>query len=245
MIWHIITMMTRSIRAFALLEVAIALSVLGVIAYMGVPLISRIQNWQQTRSTATHQEQIMEALGAYVLANSRLPCPAEDKNGKSQPGKSVGFVPYQTLGIPEKAAKDGQHHWMTYVVQPSLTSKSILFLQDPGISTDPKTIFCKTSATEKFTVNRNNGESCITEPDFAAVAIISHGNSGGYYLDNGTVQPVNSDDPHKKENAARANIFTTKNLQRIGSNIFDDIIIFASRNNLMANWAKCPCKTTD
>lgn len=245
MIWHIIAMIKKSIRAFALLEVAIALSVLGVIAYMGTPLISRIQNWQQTHTTTAHQEQIMEALGAYVLANSRLPCPAEDTNGKSHPGKSVGFVPYQTLGIPEKSAKDGKHHWMTYVVQPSLTTKSILFLQDPGIDTSNTTIFCKTTQTEEFTINRNDGESCITEPDFAAVAIISHGNSGGYYLDNGTVQPVNSDDPDKKENASRAGVYTTKNLQHVDSNIFDDVVIFASRNNLMANWAKCPCKTPD
>lgn len=238
-------MLGKTIRAFALLEVAIAISILGIIAYMGMPLINRLQTWQHTRTTSAHQEQIMHSLGAYVLANSRLPYAAADISGKAQAGQTIGFVPYQTLGIPESIAKDGQHHWMTYAVEPNLASQEIVFLQDPGLSLDPKTTFCKTTTANALTIKKDNDDPCITEPDFAAIVIVSHGNSGGYYLDNGAVNPVNSSDPHKKSNAARDGKFVNKHMQRNTSNIFDDVITFASRNNLMSIWAKCPCKIAE
>ena len=238
-------MIKKTVYAFALLEVAIALSVLGVIAYMGMPLISKLSNWQHTRTTTAHQEQIMEALGAYVLANNRLPCPAANSSGKAEPGTSIGFVPYQTLGISEKTAKDGQHHWMTYAVQSSLASAHVMYVQDPGVEMDPQSIFCAANALGTLTINNDKNEPCVVGADFAALAIVAHGSSGGYYLDNGTIQLVNSTDVDKTTNASRTGIFVTKTATHNGLNTFDDTIIFASRNNLMANWSKCPCKLPD
>ena len=210
---------------------------------MGMPLISKLSNWQHTRTTAAHQEQIMEALGAYVLANMRLPCPAANTSGQSEPGTNIGYVPYQTLGISEKIAKDGQHHWMTYAVQPSLASSNIMFVQSSsGFLMDSQSIFCAAKALGTLTINNDKNEPCVVGTDFAATTIIAHGNSGGYYLDNGAIQPVNSTDVHKITNANRTGIFVTKTAICNDSNIFDDTILFASRNNLMANWSKCPCK---
>ena len=238
-------MLKKTIRAFALLEVAIALSILGLIAYMGMPLINRLQSWQHTHATTDHQEQIMQALSAYVLANSRLPCAAENASGQAKDGINIGFVPYQTLGIPENIAKDGQHHWMTYAVEPNLTSSAVVFLQDPGLSLDSQTIFCKATSSETLTIRQADEKSCIMSPDFAAVVIVSHGNSGGYYLDNGEISPSNSSDMHKKSNLGRNGNFVTKKIRRSTTDIFDDIVTFASRNNLMAIWGKCPCKIPD
>lgn len=191
----------------------------------------------------------MEALGAYVLANKRLPCPAVNTNGDAQTtctnGANIGFVPFRTLGIMEKTAKDGRHHWLTYAVQPNLASGRISYLQPPELAMDPKTIFCATNADGPLAMHNCKNESCITAPDFAAVIIISHGTSGGYYLENGTAQPVDSTDPDKLANSARGGAFVTKIARHNGSNIFDDIILFASRNNFMAQWAKCPCQRRD
>lgn len=235
-------MLKKTTPAFALLEIAIALSILGIITCMGMPLINRLQTWQHTRTTKAHQEQILQALGAYVLANSRLPYAAENTKGVAQEGKSVGFVPYQTLGVSEDIAKDGQYHWMTYAVEPKLASQDIVFLQDPGESFDPQMIFCKTTSSGTLIISQCDGKSYINDPDFTAVVIVSHGNSGGYYLDNGSVQKVNSIDVHKNLNASREGKFVTKQIQRNEQNVFDDVIAFASRNNLMAIWGKCPCK---
>jgi type II secretory pathway pseudopilin PulG len=239
--------MKKTIPAFALLEVAIALSVLGVIAYMAMPLLGKVQQWQQVRITNAHQEKIIEALAGYVLANRRLPCPALSANGEAQAtctnDTKAGFVPYKTLGIDEKTAKDGNHHWMTYVVQPNLTSSQIYWIQpEEGLAVDPKNVFCKTLGDGAFVMQREDGQPCITAPDFVAVVLIAHGASGGYAHDNGAIQPVEGTDADKIRNATRSGVFTTKTLRRTAPAIFDDIILYVSRNNLMAQWAKFPCR---
>ena len=239
--------MKKTIPAFALLEIAIALSVLGVIAYMTMPLLGKIQQWQQVRITNAHQEKILESLSGYVLANRRLPCPALTSNGEAQAictnDTKTGFVPYKTLGIDEKTAKDGNYHWMTYTVQPNLASSRISCIYtDPSLAIDPKTVFCKTSNEGNFAIQSADNQPCILAPDFIAVVLIAHGNSGGYALDNGSTQPVDSSDVDKIRNATRSGIFTTKTQCRTPGAIFDDTILYVSRNNLMAQWAKFPCR---
>lgn len=237
----------KTIPAFALLEVAIALSVLGVITYMGMPMLGKLQQWQQVKVTNAHQEKIVESLAGYVLMNKRLPCPALSANGEAQTicmnDTKSGFVPYKTLGIDEKTAKDGNHHWMTYVVEPNLASARINWIQtEAELKVDPKTVFCKTPGGGNLDVQTADKQSCVTAPDFVAVVLIAHGNSGGYALDNGSIQPVNGDDVDKVNNAARGGVFITKTQQRIAPSIFDDTILYVSRNNLMAQWAKFPCR---
>lgn len=239
--------MKKTIPGFVLLEVAIALSVLGVIAYMAMPLLIKIQQWQQVRVTNAHQEKIMESLAGYVLSNKRLPCPAITANGEAQTictnDTKVGFVPYKTLGIDEKTARDGNHHWMTYAVQPSLASGRISCIYtDPSLFIDPKTVFCKAPSEGNLTIQSADNQPCILAPDFVAVVLIAHGNSGGYVLDNGSIQPVESCDVDKALNSGRLGVFTTKIQSRIPGAVFDDTILYVSRNNLMAQWAKFPCR---
>lgn len=237
----------KKLPAFALVETAIALCILGIIGYMTLPLLGNVQLWQRTRTTQTHQEKIMEALAGYVLANKRLPCPAKTSDGEALSictgHEKSGFVPYKTLGIDAKMAKNGNNHWMTYVVQPSLTSSKIQWIQPmQDLKVDPKTIFCTTPHEDILGVINEQHESCVVKPDFVAAVIISHGNSGGYILDSGAVQPVTSLDPDKITNAQRGDQYITKALQNREAAIFDDTVMFASRNNLMAQWAKFPCK---
>ncbi len=239
--------MKKNLPAFALLEIAIALSVLGVIAYMTMPLLNKMQQWQQVRVTNAHQEKILESLAGYVLANKRLPCPALTSNGEAQTtcntDTKAGLVPYKTLGIDEKTAKDGNYHWITYVIQPSLTSARISWVQpEADLAVDPKTVFCKTTSEGNFAIQNEASKPCIIAPDFVAVVLIAHGISGGYALDNGSIQPVDSTDVDKVRNAARNGVFTTKTQCRTPGIVFDDTIVYVSRNNLMAQWAKFPCR---
>lgn len=239
--------MKRTIPAFVLLEVAIALSVLGIVAYMSMPLLGKIQQWQQIRITNAHQEKIIESLAGYVLLNKRLPCPALTSGGEAQAvctnDTKVGLVPYKTLGIDEKTAKDGNYHWMTYAVQPNLASTRIsCIFTEPSLAIDPKTVFCKTPSEGNLAIQSADNQSCIQPPDFVAVVLIAHGSSGGYALDDGSIQPVNSTDIDKIRNAARLGVFTTKIQSNALGAAFDDTILYASRNNLMAQWAKFPCR---
>lgn len=242
--------LSTTIRAFALLELAIALSILGVIAYMSMPLLGKLHHWQQARTTAMHQEQVIEALAAYVLTHQRLPCPATNTNGDAAAictvaDSNIGFIPFRSLGISEKLAKDGHHHWMTYAIQPSLAYARLIYLQPPELAIDPKTIFCATTADGALTIHNAQDESAIKAPDFAAIILIAHGPSGGYYLDNGTTQIVTSADVHKINYAARSGSFVTKMPQPSGLHVFDDTVYFISRNNLMAQKAKYPCRKRD
>src|SRR3989338_367752 len=93
-----------------------------------------------------------------------------------------------------------------------------------------------------LTIKDSANNNCITAPDFAAAVIISHGKSGGYYNDNSTIQPCNSNDLEKNANSNRKGIYFTKPLQLKDNAIFDDQLLFVSRNNLMAIWAQTPCK---
>jgi type II secretory pathway pseudopilin PulG len=236
----------KQLPAFALLEVAIALCVLGVVTYMGMPLLGKLQYWQAARVTNDHQTQVMHALGGYVLANKRLPCPAANANGEALSvctnETNAGFVPFKTLGIPEKIAKDGHNHWMTYVVEPSLTSNRINWIQPPELEVDPSMVLCTLPSSGNIKLLDGSGHPCIMPPDFTAIVLIAHGNSGGFYLDNGSIQPTNSTDPDKSRNTNRSDVYVTKSFKVSAPEIFDDTILFASRNNLMAMWAKYPCQ---
>lgn len=240
---------SSQIKAFALLEIAIALCVLGIINYTGFAAFNKIKAWQQTKTTKSHQEQVMQAIASYVLANKKLPCPAITNNGQAQAvcttaESAIGYIPYQTLSMPEELAKDGNYHWMSYAINTALTSAWILALDtstnDPSIS--PNRTFCSINSTDSLTIKNSANNNCITAPDFAAIAIISHGKSGGYYNDNGTIQPCDSNDLEKNSNAHRKGTYFTKPLQLKDNAKFDDQLLFVSRNNLMAIWAQTPCK---
>lgn len=234
----------KNLEGFALLEVALALAVLGIVCYVSMPLITHVQKWHSARTTNAHQVEIMEALSAYILANNRLPCPAPSTNGKAADictNQKAGFVPYKTHGISKRVAIDGNHHWMTYVAEPSLTAKTIRWIQPQEIKTNDQHIFCKAKKTSDFELLDETNTPCVNAPDYIAVVLISHGKSGGYAMENGTISPVNSTDADKILNANRSGVFKIKQHKTGSAEIFDDTILFASRNILMATYAKYPC----
>jgi hypothetical protein len=238
-----------SFKAFALLEIAIALCVLGIINYVGFAAFAKIKAWQQTKTTKSHQEQVMQAVAGYVLMHHKLPCPAASNNGKAQAicttaETAIGYIPYKTLSIPEELAKDGAHHWMSYAINTSLASAWLLQIDvsPDDKTTNPNRTFCGTSSNNSLELKDAALDNCVTPPDFPAVVIISHGKSGGYYLDNGTTQSCTSSDSEKIANSSRNGTYFTKPLQFKENQHFDDIVFFASRSNLMAKWAQAPCK---
>lgn len=236
-------------KAFALLEVAIALCVLGIINYIGFAAFNKIKTWQQTKTTKAHQEQVMQAIAGYVLMHNKLPCPASNTNGQgltvcTTADTAVGYIPYKTLSIPEELAKDGAHHWMSYAINTSLASAWLLKLDvsDGDTTTNPSRTFCGTSTNNTLMLKDGNNEDCVTTPDFPALVIIAHGKSGGYYLDNKNIQPCTSRDTEKIANSTRNGTYFTKPLQFKENQHFDDILFFTSRSNLMTQWAQAPCK---
>lgn len=108
---------------FSLIEIAVVLLILGILATMvGIPLATQLEQ-QRTLDTQKLSETIKEAVYGFAMANGRLPCPASaNSNGRESfctadspaacgaeiPGtyqphgrcfNAVGFVPAATLAL--------------------------------------------------------------------------------------------------------------------------------------------------
>jgi prepilin-type N-terminal cleavage/methylation domain-containing protein len=98
----------ESHRGFSLVEMAIALAALGVVALL---FLSYWKTTTQMRVADTQSELLSRAQAAVVsfaYVNSRIPCPALDRGGIEAPGcppaVQVGFLPWRTLGLPDATA---------------------------------------------------------------------------------------------------------------------------------------------
>ena len=102
----------RRAFGFSLLEMAIVLLIIAILATaVGIPLASQLDQ-QRTADTQKQLEAIKEAIYGFAMANGRLPCPATDgvtygaasSNGsEALTGVAckvkLGYVPAVTLGI--------------------------------------------------------------------------------------------------------------------------------------------------
>lgn len=110
-----------------LLEVAIALCVIGVISGFFVSKGMILNRSLRSQAVKNNIEYVTIALSAYLSNYNRLPRPAHDKNGvecvATGPNLSdfVGTVPFNTLGIPEKYTLDEKLRPLVYIVEPELT----------------------------------------------------------------------------------------------------------------------------
>jgi type II secretory pathway pseudopilin PulG len=103
-----LSVLPDSMRGFQLLELAIVLSVLGVITLMTTWAFSGIDQKNTKAQSEAETEVAREAIRAFLLANKRLPCP--DTNGDGYENCSVGgpesgYLPYLSLGLAENVSK--------------------------------------------------------------------------------------------------------------------------------------------
>lgn len=169
---------------FALLEMTIALTILGIVGLITIPLITKYNEYSKWQKTDLHQKEVIQSLKTYLFIHQHLPCPANPlKPGIAKaicqtPWESFGIVPYRTLSLPVSSAKDGFGHFMTYAVNYYLT-------QSEGQD------FCqnKKPVIQVLLKNNNRYESVFepensrpdpdqTVSDVIAFAIISYGPQG-------------------------------------------------------------------
>lgn len=241
----------RKLAAFALLELAIALAVLGIITSLSFPLLTSYCKQKSLQVTQKHQIQIAQALSAYVAANRRLPCPCDDpQSGIEKENCDVGLVPFKTIGLSEKIAKDGNHNWFTYLVHPGLTSNTLQGLSYSNTAIYPKSNhFCEVPQGSNFLKGSDGLNSPLVPNDnptqawhnFIAFALISHGVKGGGAISHlgKNRLAVNSCDVDKNINANDQLVFVDK---PYSPNSFDDIVFWCSRNDLMFHYLGTPCQ---
>lgn len=107
-------------RGFTLIEIAIALLILGILAtFVVVPTSARLEEQRRTE-TSRMLDTIRESLLGFAMVYGRLPCPdfradpadaaygTEDCNPLQTGTAMEGFLPWKTLGVAETDAW-GQH----------------------------------------------------------------------------------------------------------------------------------------
>jgi prepilin-type N-terminal cleavage/methylation domain-containing protein len=107
---------------FSLIELCISLSILGIMIGVGSGLLRTYHRVHCHKVTEEHQNHILKAVVWFVLQEKRMPCPSSlESRGQESLGQWSGLVPFKTLGLSQKVAKDGFGHWMRFIVEPSLT----------------------------------------------------------------------------------------------------------------------------
>ena len=110
------TSTARNSRGFSLLELAIAITIVGVLlGALLVPLATQFQA-RQVRETQASLDDIKEALYGFAITRGRLPCPDTDRDGAENPCDATapvetddvleGFLPWRDLAVPATDAWD-------------------------------------------------------------------------------------------------------------------------------------------
>lgn len=243
-------------RAFSLIEMALVLSILGIISAYAIPVLLQMRTTARWRETDAKIESIVYALASYAQVEQRLPYPADplaagENAGNEQPGRVTGILPYRTLGIQTSDAKDGFHHWISYSASQDLTADLKRFssqMKTSGASgaryssvdmNDNGNPICQVPCRSwRLDVQNAQGQSMFESSrhnDFIAFVLVSHGPSGaGSFDDAGQRRSATGD--------KLRNLGTTPFIDRSITKEYDDRVRWISRNNLMAMYAKQPCK---
>jgi prepilin-type N-terminal cleavage/methylation domain-containing protein len=120
-------------RGFSLVEIAIALVILGMLSLL---FVSFWRSAAQHTRTQTERDLLIDtqkALVGFAHANSRLPCPAVDHGGQEScdAGAQTGWLPWKTLGIADAIAMN-----LKYGVERAPNATSPFLDQDLAVAKD-------------------------------------------------------------------------------------------------------------
>ena len=133
----IMTFIKTKIPGFSLIEVSISLIIIGIISSIGISQLRLMNKVYASQKTQTNIDFVVRALGAYCTCKAlKLPYPSKMNANvgiQSEDMKhSFGIIPFKSLGIMEKFAKDGNGHWMLYKVNPNF-GKVIFSSEDKSL----------------------------------------------------------------------------------------------------------------
>lgn len=164
-------------RGFTLLEMAIVLTIVGLIIGMVAPLLGQVMESNRAASTNAHLDAIQDAIVVFVRANGRIPCPAQpddtplgEENATCTGNNDDGIVPFRTLGLAEDVARDGYEGYITYHVAEDYAAGAL----NGTPITDPAG-FCSETAT--LTIDDSNGDDMAPGQE-VVYFLVSHGENG-------------------------------------------------------------------
>lgn len=117
--------MKKKVRlsGFSLLEVSISLLIIGIVSSVSMTQLNTIRKLYSTQKTQANIEFVVKSLAAYYLSNEGvLPYPSDVSqnigNQSLNMKNSFGIVPFKTLGIMDRFAKNGNGKFLLYRVNP-------------------------------------------------------------------------------------------------------------------------------
>lgn len=254
------TLNRRCQQGFSLIELSIALAIIGVVVAGGLSMSTSMVDRQAYVQTGNQMDEVEKALAAFVAVNNRLPCPADPApsitdNGfgaevancstldpASPPGDLIaangtagnrvwiGALPVRTLGLRDRFAADEYGNRYTYAVTAAHTTFAG-YTNTPALPT----------ANNGAIILQDGSTPPVTIVDDAAYTIVSHGGDGkGAYRYETASNTVNCTGGRDAENCNHTNaIFRDTRFNRgsVANNWFDDTVRFARREmiNLTAD----------
>jgi prepilin-type N-terminal cleavage/methylation domain-containing protein len=240
--------------AYSLIELSIVILIISILITGALSVsVSSINN-AKIKVTNDRIKEIYNALGGYLLAYGKLPCPADITQLKSTSssygsasgvdgtctGTGVylasglqvvyGMVPVKNLGLSSDMAEDGFETKIAYIVDKRLTSTTT-FNQNFAQGTPTPAGY--------MTIRE------LRDPNPPAVffeftvdfALISYGaNKAGGFGINSSAQATRSTDTYEMENdlnVAGGNLFNEWLYSSTNTDLFDDIVFGKSRVNMI------------
>lgn len=111
-------------HGFSLIEVSISLIIIGIISAIGMSQLNIMNRIYRTQKTQSNIDFVVKSIAAFYLASdcNNIPFPSDmtrigyqSKNMEN----SFGIVPFKTLGIMEKFAKNAKGKWLLYKINPN------------------------------------------------------------------------------------------------------------------------------
>ena len=118
-------------RGFSLVEMALVLLIVGLLAAVFLPATNTLLDNNRRKETRAKLEALEQAMVRFVLANRRLPCPADGDlpPGNANQGLELaaggactalaltnGVVPWRSLGVSQTDAMDAWNTMVSYRV---------------------------------------------------------------------------------------------------------------------------------
>lgn len=241
---------TRNQAGFSLLEISISLIIIGLIGGFGLSALTAHYQNKSIQITKENQENAMKMLAVYVMKTGGLPKPSGatltgEQRGfqggaHEEQGIAIGILPYKTLGIPEKVAKDGWNRYFTYAMSSNLFHhpSTLTRHHGPGQKLD----HYLSQHTSPIQIMNQDHHPLTRKTDLVAAVLVSHGKLGFGAFDKNGQRQMNQ---VKKSALEEINADTTATFIDAPHSIeahayFDDMVIWATRDSLLTVYGNAP-----
>ena len=114
---------SKASKGFSLLEMSLVLVIVSLLLVVLLPLLLGLTKEKRVESTKARLEKVEVALLGFLHSQGRLPRPDTDGDGlEDSPFSAPGAVPYATLGLAQRDARDDYGLPLYYDVAEELTS---------------------------------------------------------------------------------------------------------------------------